>query len=139
MSTVCTAPTMTRILLCQSLLLSAGLALAADPPADLVSLPCSVVVGEERKSGLSLADWPALGLYRLLGVRGWAGLVLALPLLPQQLTTTGVTNKIIRSHLATSNILSPVLPGLLCCEVTGKDQCRCQCQCLTHKTAQTSI
>ena len=45
-------PTMTKILLCQCLLLTAGLALATDSPADLVSC-CSVFVGDERKSVLT--------------------------------------------------------------------------------------
>ena len=43
---------MTKILLCQCLLLTAGLALATDSPADLVSVS-SVFVGEERKSVLT--------------------------------------------------------------------------------------
>ena len=67
---------MTQILLCQSLLLAAGMALATDSPADLVSsllFSGYLLVSRESQFWPGLA-WPGVGLYRLLGVRaGLAG------------------------------------------------------------------
>ena len=51
-------PSMTQLLICQCLLLTAGLALATDPPADLVSCLLSICWSAEKVSG----DWPGLVL-----------------------------------------------------------------------------